>query len=154
MRFWEEGLGKVVMRFLDAPVCNIATEKALLQALSEVLEARKIPWRNVIGYASDSASVMVGKRNSVLSRLTQKQPDVLSLGSVCHLAALCAAAGLNVLPLSIDDLLIDIFYHFKHSSKRCAEFAIVLRDFDGVAPVRILKHRSTTEEVGHDIIIT
>ena len=89
--------------------------------------------------SSDSASVMVGKRNSVLSRLTQKQPDVFSLGCVCHLAALCAAAGLKVLPLSIDDLLIDI-YHFKHSSKRCAEFGMVLKDFAGIAPVRVFKH--------------
>ena len=62
---------------------------------------------------------------------------------MCHLAALCAAAGLKALTLSIDDLLIDIFYHFKHSSKRCAEFAIVLKDFDGIAPVRVLKHCST-----------
>ena len=103
--------------FLDAPACNIATGEALFQALSEVLEAQK---RNVIGYASDSASVMLGKRNSVF-RLTQKQPDIFSLGCVCHLAALCAATGLKVVPLSIDDLLIDIFYHLKHSSKRCAE---------------------------------
>ena len=143
MRLWEERLGKVVTRFLDAPVCNIATGKTLFQALSAVLEARGIPWRNVIGYTSDSTSVMVGKRNSVLSRLIQKQPDVFSLGCVCHLAALCAAAGLKALPLSIDDLLIDIFYHFKHSSKRCAEFAIVLRDFDGIAPLTVLKHCST-----------
>ena len=143
MRLWEERLGKVVTRFLDAPVCNIATGETLFQALSAVLEARGIPWRNVIGYASDSARIMVGKRNSVLSRLIQKQPDVFSLGCVCHLAALCAEAGLKALPLSIDDLLIDIFYHFKHSSKRCAEFAIVLRDFDGIAPLRVLKHCST-----------
>ena len=143
VRLWEERLGKVVTRFLDAPVCNIATGETLFQALSAALETREIPWRNVIGFASDSASVMVGKRNSVLSRLTQKQPDVFSLGCVCHLAALCAAAGLKVLPLSIDDLLIDIFYHFKHSSKRCAEFAMVLKDFAGIAPVRVLKHCST-----------
>ena len=48
-----------------------------------------------------------------------------------------------MLPLAIDNLLIYIFYHFKHSSKRCTEFAIVLRDFDGIAPVRVLKHCST-----------
>ena len=43
----------------------------------------------------------------MLSRLTQKQPDVFSR-AVCHLAALCAAAGVTVLPLSIDVLQIDI----------------------------------------------
>ena len=63
--------------------------------------------------------------------------------AVCHLAALCAAAALKKLPFLIDDLLVDIYYHFKHSSKRCEEFPIVLKDFDGIAPARVLKHCST-----------
>ena len=50
-------------------MCNNATGETLLQALSEVLEARDIPWRNVIGFASDNASVMVGKRNTVLHHI-------------------------------------------------------------------------------------
>ena len=108
-----------------------------------MLETRNIPWKNVIGFASDSASVMVGKRNSVLSRVIIQQPNVFSMGCVCHLAALCAAAGLKKLPLSIDDLLIDVYYHFKNSSKRCEEFSIILQEFDGIAPVRVLKHCST-----------
>ena len=65
---------------------------------------------------------MVGRRNSVLSRLLQKQLKLFSLGCLCHLSALCAAAALKKLPVSLDDLLIDIFYHFKHSSKRWHEF--------------------------------
>ena len=141
--FWDNQLDKVATRFLDAPVVNIATGETLFQALDSVLQVRAIPWINVIGFASDSASVMVGKRNSVLSRVIQKQGDVFSLGCVCHLAALCAAVALKVLPLSIDQLLIDIYYHFKHSSKRCEEFSIVLKDFDSIAPARVLKHCST-----------
>lgn len=65
------------------------------------------------------------------------------MACVCHLAALSAAAGLKVLPLSLDQLLIDIFYHFRHSSKRCQEFADVLADFEGIAPVRVIKHCTT-----------
>ena len=41
VRFWEERLGKVVTRFLDAPVCNIATRETLFPALSAVLEAQE-----------------------------------------------------------------------------------------------------------------
>ena len=40
-------------------MCNIATGETLFTALSQVLGARNIPWSNVIGFASDSASVMV-----------------------------------------------------------------------------------------------
>ena len=122
IKYWDNNLDKVVTRFLDAPVCNIATGESLFNALAGALETRQIPWENLIGFASDSASVMVGKRNSVLSRVLLKQPRVFSMGCVCHLVALCAAAGLKKLPISIDDLLIDIYYHFKHSSKRCEEF--------------------------------
>ena len=143
VRFWNERLDKVVTRFLGAPIVNIATGENLFNAMSKVLEMYDIPWRNVIGFASDSASVMVGRKNSVLSRVIQQQHDVFSMGCVCHLAALCAAAGLKKLPVSVDDLLIDVFYHFKHSSKRCEEFSIVVKDFDGIAPVRVLKHCST-----------
>ena len=143
VRFWDEQIRKVATRFLDAPVCNIATGETLFNALASVLETRNIPWKNVIGFASDSASVMVGKRNSVLSRVIIQQPNVFSMGCVCHLAALYAATGLKKLPLSIDDLLIDVYYHFKNSSKRCEEFSIILQEFDGIAPVRVLKHCST-----------
>ena len=140
VRFWDNLQDKVVTRFLDAPVVNIATGETLFRALDNALQTRAIPWTNVIGFASDSASVMVGKRNSVLSRVIQKQSDVFSLGCVCHLAALCAAAALKKLPVSIDNLLIDVYYHF---SKRCEEFKIILKDFDGIAPARVLKHCST-----------
>ena len=114
--FWDEKIRKVATRFLDAPVCNIATGEMLFNVSAGVLGTLNIPWNNGIGFASDIASVMVGKRNSVLSRAIMQQPDVFSMGCVCHLAALCAAAGLKQLPVSIDNLLIDIYYPFKNSS--------------------------------------
>ena len=86
---------------------------------------------------------MVGRRNSVLSRVLNEQPQVFSLGCICHLAALCAAAGLKALPVSIDNLLIDMFYNFKHSSKRVHEFEEILADFSDMAPMRVLKHCTT-----------
>ena len=103
-------------------VCNVATAQTLFDVLAHELESHNVPWTNIIGFASDTASVMVGKRNSVLSRLLEKQPKLFSLGCLCHLAALCASAAMKKLPVSIDNMLIDIFYHFKHSAKRWHEF--------------------------------
>ena len=65
VRLWDVRRSEAVVRFLDYPVYNIATGQTLLGALSAVLEKRFIPWENVIGFASDSASVIVGRRNSV-----------------------------------------------------------------------------------------
>ena len=100
------------------PVCNIATAEKMFEALDKVMEGHEIPWENVVGYASDTANVMVGVNNSVLSHIRDKQPKVFSLGCLCHLANLCSVAALKTLPVSIDSLLIDVFYHFKYSAKR------------------------------------
>ena len=69
VQFWDNQLDKVVTRFLDAFICNIANGQTLFDAMNASLLSRSIPWTNVVGFASDSASVMVGKRNSVLSRV-------------------------------------------------------------------------------------
>ena len=115
----------------------------LFNALAQEFESRNIPWSNVIVYASDTTSVIVEVPNSVLSRLRNKQPKLFSLGCLCHLAALCASAALKKLPVSIDNLLIDIFYHFKHSAKRWSEFATIQAEFSDIKPLRVLKHCTT-----------
>ena len=143
VRYWDKVAQQPVTRFLCMPVCNIATAQSLFNAIEEAFESRNIPWTNMIGYASDTASVMVGKHNSVLSRLLLKQPKLFSLGCLCHLGALCAAAALKTLPVSLDELLIDIFYHFKHSSKRWHEFNEIQHEFNDIKPLRVLKHSTT-----------
>ena len=143
VRFWDENACSAITQFLAMPICNRATAEALFDAISEELGSRDIPWSNVIGYASDTASVMVGKNNSVLSRIKEKNPHVFSLGCTCHLAALCAVAGLKKLPVSIDNLLIDIYYHFKYSAKRWSEYADIEAEFEDIKPLKFLKHCTT-----------
>ena len=143
VRYWDDKRQQPQTRFLCMPICNIATAQSLFTAIEHEFETRIIPWNNMIGYASDTASVMVGKHNSVLSRLLEKQPKLFSLGCLCHLNALCAAAALKKLPVSLDDLLVDIFYHFKHSSKRCHEFNEIQLEFSNIKPLKVLKHCTT-----------
>ena len=69
VRFWDESAHSAISKFLAMPVCNVAIAQAMFDGLSKELECHKIPWSNVIGYTSDTASVMVGKNNSVLSRI-------------------------------------------------------------------------------------
>lgn len=68
----------------------------------------------MIGYGSDRASVMVGKHNSVLSRVREKSPKVYDMGCICHVINTCLSYGLKKLPSSVDELLVDVFYHFEH----------------------------------------
>ena len=66
----------------------------------------------MVGYASDNTNSMVGKRNSVLSRLREKQPKITDLGCICHLENLCVVDACKKLVIPVDELLIDVFYHF------------------------------------------
>ena len=94
------------------PVCNIGTAEKLFGALDKALEERRIPWFNVIGFESDTTNVMIGKHNSILSRIKQKQPCVFSQGCVCHLSNLCLLAGVSALPIDVDDFFVDLFIFF------------------------------------------
>ena len=49
-----------------------------------------IPWSNLLGFGSDGASVMLGSRNSVLSRLQSMQPHLWHIHCICLVAHLCA----------------------------------------------------------------
>lgn len=55
---------------------------------------------------------MTGKNNSVVTRIKEKTPSVFDFGCVCHLANLCAVAGVKALALPIEDLLIEVFFSF------------------------------------------
>ena len=104
--------------------------------------AREIPWSNLIAFSSDNCSVMKGKHNSVLSRIRNIQPDVLDIGCISHLANLCCVAAVKQLPLPVEELLIDVYFHFSHGAKRKEEYREFL-EFCDVAPLKILKHAST-----------
>ena len=75
------------------PVCNIGTADKLFDAIDSTLQERNIPWCNVVGFESDTTNVMVGKHNSVLSRIKSEQPGVFSQGCVCHLSNLSISSS-------------------------------------------------------------
>lgn len=143
VRLWSDTAHQPVSRFLAMPVCNISTAEALFGAVEKELGTCGIPWSNLVRYASDTATVTVGAHNSVLSRVRNEQPKVFTLGCLFYLAALCAVAALKKLSVSVDELSIDIFYHFKHSAKRYNEFRDIQAEFEDIQPLTILKHSTT-----------
>ena len=45
------------------------------------------------------------------------QPNVLDIGCICHLVNLCCVQGVKQLPLPVEELLIDVFFHFNNSAE-------------------------------------
>ena len=70
-----------------------------------------IEWDIVKGFSSDTASIMVGLRSSVLSRVHEATNNqVIDFGCVSHVANLCANSLVKALHYPDEDLLIDTYY--------------------------------------------
>ena len=142
VRVFDEDECEVKSRFLDMPVSNIGTAEKLFECVKVSLSKRGIPWENLLAYNSDNASVMKGRHNSVLSRIKEVQPSIFDLGCICHLANLSVGVGMKHIPLPVEDLLIDIYFHFEKSCKR-KEIFKEFQDFTGIEFQKIIKHCST-----------
>jgi hypothetical protein len=91
---------------LNPKECN--AEGLYKQFKACLVEKHNIAIHNVIGVASDGASVMIGKHNSFFANLKKEVPDVLLLRCICHSAALIANKACEELPKSQEELLRNV----------------------------------------------
>ncbi|XP_060772916.1 uncharacterized protein LOC132883380 [Neoarius graeffei] len=132
----------VKTRILDLPELASGKASAIFEAVDSFMSENDIPWANMVGFASENCNTMIGRKDSVLTRLQAKSPKIFSIGCICHLANLCVKDGVKVLPFKVDDLLVDVFYFFHHSSKRIQDFK-EFQQFTEVEEQQILKHCPT-----------
>ena len=69
---------------------------------------------------------MIGRHGGVSTLLKadmkeKKIPELLVIGCPCHLINLCAKKAAKVLPAKVEEVLVDVFYFFKHSEKKKVE---------------------------------
>ncbi len=143
VRFVDEQLGNVKTRFLDMPVVNIGTARNIFNAVKESLQKFNLDFSNAMAFMSDTANVMKGARSGVQKLIKDENPILYDVGCICHLADLCIKAGMKTLLIDIDQLFIDIYYYFSHSSKRQQQFTDVWHSFYESEPKVILKHCPT-----------
>ena len=83
-----------------------------------------------IALSVDSALANVGRHNSIKTRLEAKNPSLIyTLGCSCHFLHNTAHKGAKDLELAsgfdVEEVAVDVFYYFDHSTKRKGE----LREF-------------------------
>jgi len=138
----DSSTGRVTTAFLDFAVCNQATAENTFGKLDEKMKLYDIQWSRCIAFSSDNASVMLGRNNSIYTRIAESNQDVYPVGCACHLAHLCAKKAANQLSVDVEELVIDLYYHFDKSSKR-KEILKGYQEFCNVETRKILKHSST-----------
>lgn len=134
--------GHVTTAFLDFAVCNQATAHNTFERIDEKMKLYDINWSKCLAFSSDNASVMMGKNNSIYTRIADSNPEVYPVGCACHLAHLCAKKAANELSVNVEQLVVDLYYHFDKSSKR-KEIFKSYQEFCDVETRKILKHSST-----------
>ena len=142
LRMFEVENSQIVTRHLETVGITDLTADGIFGAIQSTLVQHGLSFTNMVSFSSDTCNVMKGARNGVIAKLREQQPKVVDIHCNCHVLNLCVKAAVKVLPLKVDELLVDIFYHFHHSVKRVAslqEYA----DFCNVEFKSILSHCET-----------
>lgn len=142
VRYNSEAQDKEEVGFVDMPVCNDAKAENIFNCIASSMHEKGIEWSNCIGFSSDNCNVMIGKNNSVLSRVKAQAPYIYSVGCPSHLVNICAKTAAKELSMSPEELIVDIYYYFEKSAKRREELK-QFQDFCNVAQQRVQKHCPT-----------
>lgn len=143
LRFFDNTDGVVRCVFFKLEPVENADAEGLFQTIDHNFTSEgPLCYSKLVGMGSDGTNVMLGKRNSVLTRLKAKQPSLISFHCNCHLAALIANHACSVLPDYLEDLTISIWYYFQKSAKRQRLFK-EFQQFVQCKPHKLLKAAQT-----------
>ena len=84
----------------------------------------EILWSNCIAFGVDNTSVNIGRHKSLIVEARKKSECVVLMGCPCHIAHNTARKSTKAFcnhlleHFDVEELLVDIYFHFNHSSKR------------------------------------
>lgn len=129
VKYYDAVRGTILTRMLD--LVNIYSDnkemcgssgQSLFNVVYNSLHNHGIPLSNLVGFAADGASNIMGEHNSLSSRLKQMCPGITIFKCICHSLHLCASEAAKTLPRHCEDLIRNIYTYFAHSAKRKYDF--------------------------------
>lgn len=85
VRFFDTNSGVVCSQFLDMCLSSSSTAERIFSRMEEALLTHHVPWDNCVAIGLDNTSVNLGCRNSIKTRLLQKNPASYVMGCPCHI---------------------------------------------------------------------
>lgn len=127
VRIFDINQHKVVTKFLDMCKSRESNAKAIFRAIDTAMSKYGVSWDKCVSLGVDNTSVNVGRHNSVIVEARKKNEDIILMGCPCHIAHNAAKKATDVFSkingFDIDELLVDVYFHFDYSSKRKNLFA-------------------------------
>ena len=116
----------------------------MFETCDTVIKSFSLDWSNCVSYSSDNTNSMIGKRNSVLKRITNVQGNqkTFDVGFPYHLAPLCAGKREKELSVNVEDFVINLYDHFRRSAKQKTQLREYM-ELNNNAVKKIIKHLST-----------
>lgn len=99
-----------------------STGQSLYNMITDIFKLHNIPTVNMVGFAADGASNLMGEYNSLCSRLRENFSGICIVKCICHSLHLCASEAAKTLPRHCEDLIRNVYAFFSHSAKREYEF--------------------------------
>ena len=100
---WPNFMINLVYAFLDLLEVKVSTAEGIFTAVKECFINKRIPMENIIGFCSNTASVMMGSKHSV-STLLKKEVSNVVVKCACHIKHLTASNACLKLPNYIEHL--------------------------------------------------
>ena len=98
IRYYDESTLHIVTGFSGLQEVPEANDSNLFECLDFHLTQAGLTYDKLIGWNSDGASVMLGRRNSVVSSMKEKQPNLYVLHCICHLSHLIVSDAVPCIP--------------------------------------------------------
>ena len=121
IRYYDESTLTVATSFMGLQEVPQATASNLFECLDFHITQAGLGYKKIIGWNSDSASVMLGKHNSVVSRLKAKQPNLYVIHCICHVSHLMICDAISCIPSCVVNMTENLYWWFHHSAKRVVE---------------------------------
>ena len=143
IRFYDKDLGKIVTEILSIPaIAEDSTGENIYKLLDKEMSKFKLDWSQVVSFCSDNASCMMGRTKGVAAYILKQNEQSIMFGCLCHLIVIAAQRASKKLSVTIEDVLLDIMYHLKGSSKRNRQF-VDIKDACGLDDVGLLNYCPT-----------
>ena len=123
VRLFDINQHKVVAKFYDMCPSTFSTAVGIFTAINTAVMKNNITWDNCVSLTVDNTSVNVGRNNSVIVEARNKNEHIILMGCPCHIAHNAASKATKAFVkvannFNVEEILVDIYFHFDYSSKR------------------------------------